>query len=514
MESWFKRQFEKVQLSLQELQQGETQTQQTIASVLHKIQKYQNNFPWNWRPSNISGEFSIATTPYSNYSVLSLNSQSKSPEKSLSNLNRAFCIISSQKQQEERTPKNLFKDTMTVTQKEQLLLQLIKENPTQDTEYIANQRHSVKLEDILNVTKKSNGDSSLDCEFLKEVQRKKKIPPNSLEKLLKTLDFTGKLSDKHQENDEELILTNKNIVKDLNREIYRHFGETLNLSQSSVNSLASITMRTPKEKNKELIYFQEEENAKQRKVVTNSVFNANIKLKKVPKLNLEKVVNKEEGTHSFSPSYRKNAERSQYLKQMFQEKQIFEENRKGSMKRVKQTNKSMDFSSNNNSNNSKPMNLKYLQWRINDKTNKFINNLFQNPRKHAKNNYSMIENSNFNKDELSFINNNNKNNIRINELLQKNENPQNTLTDKTNFLNIVAPTNNINVYIGAEYEEKERDNKPKKKGNRLMKLLSQVNQNRKEGRLMKENIPGEREVCIGNIQEFSVLQKMRNLKKK
>ena len=126
----------------------------------------------------------------------------------------------------------------------------------------------------------------------------------------------------------------------------------------------------------------------------------------------------------------------------------------------------------------------------------------------------MIENSNFNKDELSFINNNNKNNIKINELLQKNENPQNTLTDKTNFLNIVAPTNNINVYIGAEYEEKERDNKPKKKGNRLMKLLSQVNQNRKEGRLMKENIPGDREVNIGNIQEFSVLQKMRNFKKK
>lgn len=126
----------------------------------------------------------------------------------------------------------------------------------------------------------------------------------------------------------------------------------------------------------------------------------------------------------------------------------------------------------------------------------------------------MIENSNFNKEELSFINNNNKNNIRINELLQKNENSQNTLTDKTNYLNIVAPTNNINVYIGAEYEEKERDNKPKKKGNRLMKLLSQVNQNRKEGRLMKENIPGDREANIGNIQEFSVLQKMRNFKKK
>jgi len=483
-------------LNLQELKFNENQGfSQEITAILYKVKKYQSNFPW--KPS-ISPDFSIATTPFSNYSVISLNSMSKSPRNSVSNLNKAFYIISSQKMMREfeRTPKNFFKDTMTVTQKEELLLRLIKDNNTEENESMVNQRHSVKLEDILNVSNKSNENSSIDCEFLREVEKKKdhnnedkrKLPPNSLEKLLKTMDFTGKLSERH--HTEEMIETNKNVIKDLNREIYQHLGETLNFSQSSV-----------KEKSKEIIEFQVE-GFKMKEANKNNNFHEKFNLKKVPKLNLEKVMNKEEDCkHSFSPSYRKKAERSQYLKQMFEEK------RQTPCKRIKQTNKSMDFSNNNNN---KPMNFHYLQSRINEKTNKFICNLLQNPRKHAKNNYSLIENST--KEDLSFINN--KNNIRINEILRKNEETaQQTLNDKTNFLNIVAPTNNINVYISNEFEEKE-GNKPKKKNNRLMKLLSQVNQNRKEGRFMKENIPGEGELSMGNIKEFALLQKMRNCKKK
>ena len=629
MEFWFTRQLEKIEQNLQEIQQ-ETLTSLQANQILHKIQKYKQIMPWkNGSPLH---DFSIATTPFSNYSIISSNSLTKSVNHSLNN---AFYMISSQKLRDfnekndenlNKTPKEsnnlyqkssnlqFFKDTMTVTQKEELFLKLINTKAS-DNEVLS--RHSVKLEDILNVTKNAD-ESSVDCEFLKGVSGiqklaySRKLPQNSLEKLLKTLNFTGKLSmseisiknsgknsgkklenaffgknyfeekafdekafdekafeekdleenifenelknlfEENDYNEENPFEESLKIVKNLNREIYQHLGE--NLSQQKKN---------------------------------NEFFKG--KMTKVPLLDLAKLKTKE-NSHSFSPSSRKNAERSQYLKEIFAEKPI------NTFKKTKQTNKSMDFAN-------KPVNFGYFQSRINEQTNKFISNLMQNPKKHGKNNYSLIENSNKDEIQLSFVKKN-YNNIKISELFKKNaeeneeksaknqlktpknliknlvkspknqkekisknllKSPQNQLEkgpqnplekspknleekpfkiqeekppknpkekspknrafqDKTNFLNILAPTNNFNVFISGDFEEKDGFNsnpstRPKRKANRLIKLLSQVNQNRRDGKILKENIDNS----IGNImgvlkekdknkEDFSFLQKMRKKK--
>ena len=96
--------------------------------------------------------------------------------------------------------------------------------------------------------------------------------------------------------------------------------------------------------------------------------------------------------------------------------------------------------------------------------------------------------------------------------------------DKTNFLNILAPTNNFDVFISGEFEEKEGFNsnpstRPKRKANHLIKLLSLVNQNRREGKILKENIDNSLGNIMGalkekdkNKEDFSFLQKMRKKK--
>ncbi len=641
MEFWFSRQLEKIEQNLQEIQQESLISSQTN-QIIHKIQKYKQVMPWkNGSPH----DFSIATTPFSNYSKISSNSLTKSVNHSLNN---AFYMISSQKLHDfdGKIPENLnklqnesnnlcekssnlqfFKEKMTVSQKEELFLKLINTKAS-DNDVVS--RHSVKLEDILNVTKNAN-ESSVDCEFLKGVDGieklayKRKLPQNSLEKLLKTFNFTGKLSEisiknskksrkkienafferntldekafdekvfdeksfdeksfdekvfdkkafdekalkesffendlknlfeENDYNEENPFEESLKIVKDLNREIYQYLEENLDLSES---------FKSQKKKN---IQFLKK------------------KGKKIPLLDLAKL-KKKENTHSFSPSYRKNAERTQYLKEIFAEKPV------NMFKKTKQTNKSMDFSN-------KPINFGYFQSRINEQTNKFIKNLMQNPKKHLKNNYSLIENSNKEEIQLSFVKNN-YNNIKISELFKKNEEenegkstknqlktPKNPITnkfkspknqrqktsknllkspenqlekcpkiheekptkieekktmkiqeekplkipketivkiqkekspntqkeksplgrafqDKTNFLNILAPTNNFDVFISGEFEEKEGFNsnpstRPKRKANIDNSL---------------GNIMGALKEKDKNKEDFSFLQKMRKKK--
>lgn len=490
MEFWFKRQLEKIELNLQEIQL-DIHSKESLSNIYHKLKKYKTSMPWKANNMASSVVFSIASTPFSNYSAISSNSLMKTPQNS--SLNNAFYIISSQKQQDsiKNTPieKDLFKDVMTVTQKEALFLKLVNGKPSQDDFFNDFSHKSVKLEDILNVAKNGD-DSSMDCDFLKDIPKNnnnnnKRLPQNSLEKLLKTLNFTGKLSENNpiplETNKREISFENSHkIIKDLNREIYQHLGETLALSDSLIDSI-----------NNDENHIND---------INIGTYRKDLKGKKVPRLNLEKLHKREGSIHSFSPSYRKNAERSQYLKELFEG-----EKDKILVKRIKQTNKSMDLSR-------KPMNFSFIQSRINEKTNKFICNLLQKPNKHSKNNLSLIENCQ--KDE-SFIK---KSNIKIVNLLKHEEKNENfgqfqknedfdknakfekklPLKEKTNFLNIVAPTSNINVFIsGGDFEEKESFNlnpstRPYK-NNRLMKLLSQVNQNKRAKENMNEGF------SLGNI---------------
>ena len=422
--------------------------------------------PWKPMENNISSQiFSIPTTPYSNYSIISSQSFAKTPESC--NLNKAFYVFSSQtkktpiSQQKAVFNQNAgFNDTMTVTQKEELLLRLYTGGSYDNDELLT--RNEVKLEDILNVSKNISN-SSMDCEFLKGVNpyphENHQKPKDSLEKLLKTLNFTGKLSENSllltlskKINESNSLLASQNIVKNLNREIYQHL-DAINLQNSLKNG-----------------FFNKNPNPKS----------------KVPKLNLEKI-KKNDNSHSFSPSYRKNAERSQYFKEIF--------NKEKQPKKIKNTNKSMDFANNP----SKNIDFSVLQSRMNEKTSSFLRNL----KKHAKNNLSLIENPHPA--------------IKIKELFSKNKQNEEKIcvfNEKTNYLNIMAPANNINVYINnnGDYDEKQgfhsNDNGVKRPKGRssLMKLLSQVNQGRKEGRILKENMENNGK----SIEDFKDLQKKKN----
>lgn len=469
MEGWFKRQMEKIELFIKDLQQNPL-CEIKFSNIYNKINKYKNSMPWKAFISNEN--FSIATTPFSNYSVFSSNSINKSHENSKSNLNNAFYLFSNHKTSEsneffKKTPKKSnenfqIKEVMSMSEKEELLLKLV--NNANINENDAFSRHSVKLEDILNVTKNSHSNSSNGCEFLKGVSHKKK---NSLEKLLKTINFTTKFVENPQNNSNNLQSSGENcqsIVKNLNRDVYQHLGDTLSFSHSMNNS---SNLFRPSVLNNKLLTFK-----------TNT--NLNDK-KKVPPLNLEKITKIIENTHSCSPSYRKKAERSQYLREIFQEKKQEKEERKIVIKKNNKPNKSMDFSN-------KPLNLSYFRTKINEKTNNFIHNIF----KTHKNNYSLIEGSKKDKDE-SF---HQRANLKINDIMQKKKTneiePPLALRDNTNYLNIVAPTNNINFFIAGDFDEKDastsNNSQRPQKNNRLMKLLSQVNQNRKEGKSLKENL--------------------------
>lgn len=509
MEFWFKRQMEKIELTVKDIQMEFPH--QKFNCLIHKLKKYRNCMPW--KPIvNAHENYSIATTPFSNYSIISSNSLvNNSPVNN--SLNNAFYIYSSRdpscspNENDKKTPKHQenyqqFKEEMTISEKEELLLKQFNTGNNCNSNTFS--RHSVKLEDLLNVTKNAE-DSSIDCDFLKDAsghkkkEEKNKKIQNSLEKLLKTLNFTCKLSEnkkeitKKEEDETFFECGNKKIIKNLNREIYQHFGqETLSFSNSFKSS-----SNIPKNENK-MVTFKGK--CKSKDV-----------LKKVPRLNLENLQKDIENMHSCSPSYRKKAERSQYLREIF----LAKEKEKMEKRKNKHPNKSMDFSN-------KPINFNYFQSRINEKANDFINNVVN--KKHVKNNYSLIEISN---KEDSFHQRRKSKIGGIQESLKKKEKDDGPLRDKTNnFLNIVAPTNNINVFISGEFEEKEctssNNSRNPKKNNRLMKLLSQVNQSRKEGKVLKENfclqdfslgsIMGAlKEKDKGKIQEeFSFLRKMRN----
>lgn len=468
---------EKIEQFIKDLQQNPL-CEIKFSNLYSKINKYKNSMPW--KTFIVNENYSIATTPFSNYSVFSSNSINKSHDNSKSNLNNAFYLCSNHKTSEsneffKKTPKKInenfqIKEMMSMSEKEELLLKLV--NNVNNNENDAFSRHSVKLEDILNVTKNSDSNSSDDCEFLKGVNSKKK--KNSLEKLLKTINFTTKFVENSQNSSNHLKEeeNSQNIVKNLNREIYQHLGDTLSFSHSMNNNNSSSLLKSSIINNK-LLTFKANTNLNDKK--------------KVPPLNLEKITKIIENTQSCSPSYRKKAERSQYLKEIFQEKKQEKGERKILSKKSNKPNKSMDFSN-------KPLNLSYFRTKINEKTNNFINNIF----KTHKNNYSMIEVSKKEKDE-SFHQNAN---LKINDLMNKKKTNELdnsfALKDKTNYLNIVAPTNNINFFIGGDFEEKDASNSNNsqrpQKNNRLMKLLSQVNQNRKEGKYVKENL---------KIQDFS-----------
>lgn len=313
----------------------------------------------------------------------------------------------------------------------------------------------------------------------------------------------------------------------------------------------------------------------------------------IPKLNLEKVIIKEEMLLSCSPSYRKKAERrglqTNYI-DFSNNKSNSDSEEKFKIKRIrnniKANNKSVDlshenknrvnFSDNNIINNN-------MQMRIKEKASKFINNICPRQfvsgilKKHKKSNYSFYEENNNNKTNtnISYANANESlklkkndlpkdfnenqeneffkknckkkmsnlfNNHKLSNLLSNPNIPKNKpfkvlqidtknlnssiesssvdassnnekkelINNSSNFLNIIAPANNINFYISKEYHNmKETDdisnfpNKEKKNKNELRMNIPEIFSNNE-----KENAKNNNETLKRNKLSKKIEQKI------